>query len=86
MSDLCLGVEKKILKEKMHFHKIVHTLYIHVYLFKLLCNNIVKNPWLNCVQKIVNSCGRSYEGQNHCQIYQFIQLWYSNQHNSSKTQ
>ena len=79
--------------------KIVCTLY--KFMFKLYCDGDVRNPWMCCIEKILNTCGLSYIWQNHvsnmnvkwlkCVIKQnlqdqFLQKWYSDMNNSSKGQ
>ena len=80
-------------------NKIVYTMY--KYLFKQYSDDSVNNPWLQCIQTIFNSCGLSYVWQNQGQNVnakmisciirqnlqdQFIQQWYSDENNSSKSQ
>ena len=43
--------------------KIVCTLY--KFMFKLYCDGDVRNPWMCCIEKILNTCGLSYIWQNH---------------------
>ena len=32
---------------------------------KLYCDGDVRNPWMCCIEKILNICGLSYMWQNH---------------------
>ena len=38
--------------------KIVSTLY--KFMYKLYCDGDVRNPWMCCIEKILNTCGLSY--------------------------
>ena len=43
--------------------KIMCTLY--KFMFKLYCDGDVRNPWMCCIEQILNTCGLSYVWQNH---------------------
>ena len=34
-------------------------------MFILYCDGDVRNPWMCCIEKILNTCGLSYIWQNH---------------------
>ena len=78
-------------------NKIVYVLY--KYLYKLHCDRLLANPWLDCIQKIFNTSGAPNiwleQGHNiHVNVKwikqtlqdQFIQKWSSDVNNSSKGQ